>query len=131
VSLPLDTEECERELASRAMKDADPADLFEQNWADCVLQAAIERLATEQNKSDQQERFEKLRPYLTHAPAPGDYLRLADELQMPQSSVALWVHRLTRRFADLVRAEVAATLADRRELESELRYLLRLVAQKG
>jgi hypothetical protein len=50
---------------------------------------------------------------------------------MPESSVAVGVHRLTRRFADLIRAEVAATLADRRELESELRYLLQLVAQKG
>lgn len=50
---------------------------------------------------------------------------------MPQSSIALQVHRLTRRFADLIRAEVAATLVDRRELEEELRYLLRLVTPRS
>ena len=130
-TLPLDTEECERALAIHVTKGTDPAELFEQNWADCVLQAAIARLATEQLKADQPQRFEKFRPYLTHAPAPGDYTRLAGELQMPETSVALCVHRLTRRFGDLIRAEVAATLIDRRDLESELRYLLRLVAQKG
>ncbi len=129
--LSLDTEECERELAQRAGKDADPAEIFEQHWADCVVQAALARLATEEAKADQQRRFEKLRPFLTHAPAPGDYASLAGELQLPQSSVAVLVHRLTRRFADLIRTEVAATLNDRRELEGELRHLLRLVAPRS
>lgn len=130
-ALPLDTEEGEQALARSATPHSDPAALFEQNWADCVLQAAITRLAAEQEAADQRRRFERLRPYLTHAPAPGDYATLADELRLPQGAVAVQVHRLTRRFADLIRAEVAATLSDRRDLESELRYLLRLVSPPG
>ncbi|MBL9199273.1 MAG: sigma-70 family RNA polymerase sigma factor [Opitutaceae bacterium] len=129
-ALPIDTEAGEQALAKLAA-GADPSELFEQNWADCVLQAAVERLATEQDDANQRQRFDRLRPFLTHAPAPGDYASLADELRLSQSAVALLVHRLTRRFADLIRAEVAATLCDRRQLEDELRYLLRLVSPRN
>lgn len=69
VVVPLDTVECEHALAQRSAMGADPAELFEQNWADCVLHAAIARLITEQNTAGQRQRFERLRPFLTRAGA--------------------------------------------------------------
>lgn len=123
-------EECERELARQTSGQVDPAALYEQIWANCVLDAALLRLASEQVKAGHGETFEQLRPYLTSPPASGDYIRLAEKLQLPPGQIAVRVHRLTQRFAEVIRAEVAATLADPRDLEPELRHLLRLVARQ-
>jgi hypothetical protein len=43
----------------------------------------------------------------------------------------VWVHRLSRRFAEIIRVEVARTVMDQRDVEEELRHLLQLVARKA
>jgi RNA polymerase sigma-70 factor (ECF subfamily) len=124
-----DASEAERELALIAVKTKDPAQAFEATWADDLLQSAWERLVLEQKDSRKAAHFESLRPYVTQAPADGDYQRLSEQLGMQRGQVALIIHRLNRRFAELIRAEVAETLADRSELESELRFLLEASAR--
>jgi RNA polymerase sigma-70 factor (ECF subfamily) len=128
VAVPLDTDACERELA-RLSAETDPAALYERSWADCVLQTALARLAREQNAAGRGEHFQALQPYLTSPPAPGDYERIADRFKWSPGQVAVGVHRLSRRFAEVIRAEVAATLAEQRDVETELRHLLRLVSR--
>jgi hypothetical protein len=48
---------------------------------------------------------------------------VAAELQMPPGSVAVAVHRLRSRFRELVRAEVAETVANPMEVDGELGHL--------
>lgn len=124
----LDAEECERELAQLTDPTPDPARLYEKNWARCVIDAALARLSAEQAQAGKGELFAQLKRYLLCAPGPGDYARIAASLGMSSGQVALAVHRLSRRFAEVVRAEIAATLADRDDIEAELRYLLQLVS---
>lgn len=126
--LSLDTDDCERELASLAATDADPARAYERAWAGCVLQGALERLAEEQASAGGNVRFEALRPYLTQSPAPGDYERLAQTLGLSRNQIAVIIHRHSRRFAELIRSEVAETLVDRADLDLELRRLLEVMA---
>ena len=74
---------------------------------------------------------ESLRPTARH-PGPravGDYQRLSEQLGLRRGQIALLIHRLNRRFAELIRAEVAETLLDRSELETELRFLLEASAR--
>lgn len=130
IVLSLDTEECERELASHPADSVDPALLYEQSWADCVIEAAVARLASEQAHAGKARVFERLRGFLTDAPTAGDYEKIASEFTVTTGQVAVWVHRLTRRFAEIIRAEITQTVADRREVEAELRHLLHLVARK-
>ena len=126
--LSLDTETCEHELAARAAVETDPATLYERSWAECVLKAALARLDAEHAAADKRARFERLRPFLTAAPAAGDYERIARDLASTPGQIAVAVPRLSRRLGEMIRAEVAATLADRNEVEAELRYLLRIVS---
>jgi RNA polymerase sigma factor (sigma-70 family) len=123
-----DASDAERELSLIAMKTKDPAEAFEATWADDLLQAAWNRLAGEQ-KDAGKEHFESLRPFVTQAPASGDYQRLSEQLGMGRGRIALLIHRLNRRFAELIRAEVAETLTDRSDLETELRFLLEASAR--
>ena len=127
-TLSLDIEGCERDLAALAATDADPARAYERTWAGCVLQSALDRLAAEQAATVDRARFEALRPYLTQSPAPGDYERLAQALGLARNQIAVLIHRHSRRYAELIRHEVAETLVDRTELDLELRRLLEVMA---
>jgi RNA polymerase sigma-70 factor (ECF subfamily) len=129
--LSLETAECEAELARCAIVTTDPAMLYEKSWADCVLKAALTQLAAEYDTPKKRDRFERLRPFLTSPPAAGDYDQIARELETTPSQVAVLMHRLARRFAEMIRAEIATTLSDRNEIEPELRHLLRVVSQQN
>ena len=126
--VPLDTDACERELAALATTEIDPARAYERAWAGCVLEAALARLAEEQIGADAHARFEAFRPYLTQSPATGDYERLGQSFGLSRNQVAVIIHRHSRRFAELIRQEVADTLVNRGDLDLELRRLLDAIA---
>ncbi len=122
--LSLDGADGERALASLAVKIKDPSQAYEAAWSAGILAAAWSRLAQEQQDAGKASLFGSLQAFVTQTPAPGDYQRLSEQLGLRRGQVALLIHRLNRRFAELIRAEVAETLADKSELESELRILL-------
>jgi RNA polymerase sigma factor (sigma-70 family) len=121
--LSLSEKSGERELAALAGRTMDPAQAYEVAWWNDLIESAWDRLAAEQGDAGRAAVFAALRPFVAQAPAGGEYQRVARELGLPRGQVALLVHRLNRRFAELVRAEVAETLADREDLESELLFL--------
>jgi RNA polymerase sigma-70 factor (ECF subfamily) len=129
--LSLDLEACERELAARSTVGTDPVMAYEKSWASCVFEAAMARLAAEHADGEKKARFERLRTYLTAAPAAGDYERIGREIGMSASQVAVAVHRHSRRLAEMIRAEIAMTLTDPAEVEPELRHLLRVFSGSG
>jgi hypothetical protein len=129
--VPIAAEACEEELERLLIEESNPAEIYEQTWANCVLESAFSRLADEQLKAGNGAQFAELRPFLMKPPASGDYDRIADRLKVSPNKVAVSVHRLSHRFGEVIRAEVASTLADRRAIESELRHLLRLVSRQS
>jgi hypothetical protein len=128
VQVSIDTEEGERALADSAAQANDPVLGFDKTWARTVLQAAWERLGREQAAAGKARLFDSLRPFVTQPASPDDYDRLGPQLGLQRGQVAVFIHRLSRRYADLIRAEVAETLADRSQVESELRHLLQITA---
>jgi hypothetical protein len=86
--------------------------------------SALDRLAAEKRKDGNATQFDQLRPFLTQPPGPGRYERLSESLGLPRARVAVIIHRYSRRFAELIRGEVAETLVDRTGHEIELRGLL-------
>lgn len=65
-----------------------------------------------------------LKPFLSATPSRGEYDRAAQVLGSTRTTVAVWVHRLNQRYAELVRLAVAATLRDPADTDEELRHLL-------
>lgn len=109
----------------------DPAQAFDQAWAGTVLELAMNRLAREEEAAGRAERFAALRPFVTQPPTAGDYDRLATRLQLARPTVAVTVHRLGRRYRELIRAAVAETVANPADVEPELRHLLQAVTAVG
>lgn len=104
---------------------ADPSTEFDRQWAIALLRHALDQLAAESAAAGEQRTFDLLRPYLTVRPEPGDYDRLAASLGVSRGSVPVMVHRLGRRYQELIRAQVAATVANRTDIDDELRYCLK------
>jgi RNA polymerase sigma factor (sigma-70 family) len=114
----------EKEFASVDQPQADPSEVYERSWALTLLARALGRLADEQNAAGKPRQFEALKQFLSTAPTRGDYDVAAAALGTTRTNVAVWVHRLNARYAELVKLEVAATVQNPAEVENEMRHLL-------
>lgn len=114
----------EQEFAAVDHAELDPSEAYELSWAVALLGHAMQRLEREQQAGGRAAVFAALKPLLHTPPGPGDYERAATALATSRATVAVWLHRLTRRLGELVKLEVAATLEDPADAEEELRHLL-------
>ena len=121
---PVVSERCEAALAITT----DPERVFDRVWAETVLAAAAAELRREQEADGRGERFGVLRRWLAAEARPGEYAAAAPALGMTEGALAVAVYRMRQRFRELVRAEVAHTVAGPGEVDDELRHLLRILA---
>ena len=96
---------------------------FDRRWATAILDQALVRLRAEFSDAGKQSMFDALKPFLSAPPAKGEYDDAAVRLGISAGAVAVTVHRLRQRYGELVRAEIAGTVGDPGEVESELRQL--------
>ena len=91
----------------------------------------MERLRAEYDRAGRAALFAALQPQLSGAAARVGYAHLGAALGLSESAVAVAVHRMRRRYGELVREEIAATVASPAEVEDELRHLLGVVSGFG
>ena len=109
------------------LKPADavtPDVLFERRWAEMVLDQALERLRQEHIAAGKQTLFDALVNCLTGAERSQSHAALAEGLGMTEDAIKMAVHRLRKRYAALLRQEVAQTVSSPKEIDEELRTLL-------
>ena len=99
-----------------------PARLYARRWAITVLENVLGTLEREHAAADKRKRFALLKSSLLGCDL--DYEALAEELGQPAATLRVHVHRLRRRYHDLLREEIARTVDTPREVDDELRYLL-------
>jgi len=124
VPLRIDADAAESLYAPEPADTRTPDVEFERRWALTVLARALERLAAEQARAGKQAEFEALRPWLVGGGEEGGYARLAGVIGRSEGALKVAVHRLRRRYGELLREEVAGTLADPREVAEELAALM-------
>jgi RNA polymerase sigma-70 factor (ECF subfamily) len=103
--------------------DEDPTAAFDRCWALTVISKVRERLRREYVAADQLDRHDALKAYLMDA---GDRpcLETANQLGLSESATKSAIHRIRRRFAELLRAEISRTVSDPAEVDDEIRHLL-------
>ncbi len=119
-------EEGEARYEREPVESVTPEVLFERTWVRAVLDRALARLDAEVEAEPLGERYACLRSFLTGDGPDLTYADLAREWGVGDSAVRVAVHRLRRRFGALLRDEVGRTLEDPRDVEEEIRYLLRV-----
>ena len=103
----------------------DPAEAYEKSWVLTVLQRVRLRLRDEEAARGKAAEFELLEPFLSNAPEEDEYRLIAARLGIARNSVAVAIHRLGKRYRDLLRNEVAQTVDDPTEVDEELAYLVK------
>lgn len=117
-------ETVEEWLAAEPTAHSDATRSFDRSWAHSVLAQALQALEAEQTAAGRAAAFARLKPFLQRNADAGEYDALAIELKMSKGAVAAAVHRLNKRFGELVRAAVAETVSDATMAETEMRHLL-------
>lgn len=105
-----------------------PDEVFEYRWAMTVLTKAMERLAGEYGASGRSSEFDRLKNWLTAERGEIPYDTLAAEMGSTAGAVRVAVHRLRKRFRDVLRLEVAETVENAADLEDELRHLVGILS---
>jgi RNA polymerase sigma factor (sigma-70 family) len=106
-------------------RDDETPDLaFERRWAETLLARVHSRLRRECEAAGQIERFEKLKTYLLGGDSPAPYADTAKELGISESAVKSAIHKFRQRYGELVRHEIAQTVATESQVDDEIRCLL-------
>jgi RNA polymerase sigma factor (sigma-70 family) len=109
--------------------DETPERIFERRWALSVLDRVVENVRKEFVQHGQPEHFDRLKVFLLgQSDAP--YAALAREMNTSEGALRVAIHRLRKRYRELFRQEIADTVADPSEVESEIRYLAAVLTRK-
>lgn len=114
-----------RELAAPAPDDA----WFDRQWALAIMDTALRTLAAEHAAAGKSEQFERLKPWLMGAASA--HADVASLLGWSEGALKVAVHRLRKRFRELVRTEVAQTVPAFADVDTELRYLVQVIAHQA
>lgn len=101
-----------------------PDAAYDREWAVALLERVISKLRAEYVADGKGERFEQLKSHLTVGKGEIPYAAAAAALSMESGAVRVAVHRLRKRYRELLRNEVADTLSDPAMVEGELAVLL-------
>ena len=106
-----------------------PDTVFDRQWALTLVERALNLLAAEFAAADKAAQFEALKPWLLGEVDSLSQADAAERLGLTEGAVKVAVHRLRRRFRELVKAEIAQTVGDPDQVQEELRYLVEVLAQ--
>jgi RNA polymerase sigma-70 factor (ECF subfamily) len=122
--VPIDVHKADGVVEQADAEALTPDRAFDRGWALAVFDRALTRLREEQIKLDRAAWFDRLKPMLQTGPKTGDYEAIANEFGVSKNVVAVSMHRLSGRYRQFVRDEIAETVDGPEELEAELRQLL-------
>jgi len=111
-----------------------PEKIFDASWALTLLRRATEQLKEEYSAQGKASVFEALRPFLdvsgaVHSPS---YEIVAENLSVSGGAVKTLIHRLRKRYSEILRQSVAQTVTDPSEIDDEIRSLCdALIASEG
>ena len=123
-ALSLDLAAAEQRYDLEPVDDATPDKAFDKQWALRLLEAVLTRLEQEYRREGKAALFALLKTSLTGARESQPYAELAASMGMSEGAIKVAVHRLRRRYRDLIREEIAQTVASPEEVDSEMRHLL-------
>ena len=105
-----------------------PNTYFDRQWAFALIDHALSRLSAEMDGAEKMNQYSVLKPWLVGDAAGLSQTAAATQLGMSEGAVKVAIHRLRKRFRELVREQIAQTVADPAETDSELRYLVEVLA---
>jgi len=123
------------ELIARERKDLEPADtltadrIYEQRWALTVLEQVLARLEQEHRIVGNGELFARFKQLLAGEPEGISQAKIASKLGMTENAVKQAYYRFRQRYRELLREEIAHTVAVPGDVEDELQHLIAVLRE--
>ena len=122
------------EGTSPALQVADHASapddaVFDRAWALAVMDRTLHSLAVEFANEGKSDHFAALKPWLAGDAALLPQAEAAARLGVSESAIKVAIHRLRKRFREMIRTEIAQTVETPAEVDTELRYLVEVLAR--
>lgn len=117
----------ERIYLAESVETLTPDQLYQRRWALSVLERSMETLSEEYRSAGQQDLYAALRPFLGFTAEPERrYDAVAADLAMPVGTLKSHVHRMRKRWRDILFESVGATLNNPtpEDIKDELRELM-------
>jgi RNA polymerase sigma factor (sigma-70 family) len=127
--MPLEFASGEERYQREPAHDETPERIFERRWALAMLDRVVERLRYEFVQHGRPDHFEHLKVFLL-GKSDTPYAALAQQLNTSEGALKVAIHRLRKRYRELFREEIADTVAEPAEVESELRHLATVLTEK-
>ena len=116
--------------AAEERYDLEPADnntpdkIFDRAWANALLATVVANLELEYRREGKEHVFEVLKQTLAGSRESQPYAELATKLNLNEGAVKTAVHRLRKRYRQVLEAEIANTVGSTDEVKEELTHLL-------
>jgi len=124
--IALDAESAETRYAMEPADESSAETIYDRRWALALLDQVLARLRDEFTREGKERVFDELKAALTGAKIP--YAEIATRLDLKEGAVRTAVHRLRTRYRDLLRAEIAETVASPAEVDAEMQHLFAALA---
>ncbi len=121
--LPLDIQSAEAHYSLEPAHDLTPERLFDRHWARTLIDQALVDLRLRYASTGQENLFDALKPCLIDH-EHRSIAQIALDLKMTEGAAKVASHRMRKRFGQMLRSGVAATVADPDDVEDELHALL-------
>jgi RNA polymerase sigma-70 factor (ECF subfamily) len=126
--VPIDAALVESRFAPSLADTRTPEELYDRMWALTMLEQVMRRLEEEHARSAKRGTFDHLKAYLTGS-ADAGYAETAAATGMSVGAVKVAVHRLRRRYRELLWQEAARTVDDPEATKDEVRELMAALAR--
>ena len=119
--ISLDAESAETRYQLEPADESSAEKIYERRWALALLDQVLGRLRDEFTRDGKERVFDELKAALTGGKIP--YAEIAARLDVKEGAVRTAIHRLRTRYRDIVRAEIAETVASPAEVDAEMQHL--------
>jgi RNA polymerase sigma-70 factor (ECF subfamily) len=107
-----------------------PDTYFDRQWAYALMERALKKLEEEFHGTGRRKEFDGLRPWLAGDAGMTSQADAARKLAMSEGAFKVAVHRLRKRFRDLIKADIGRTVESPAEVGEELRYLIEVLSRQ-
>lgn len=122
--------EAETLLLAQVVDPATPPDLaYEKQWGITLLYSTLSDLRQQSAATGGLEQFEAIADLAFGGSPARSQVEIAAQLGMTSNALGVAVHRLRRRYVDLLREAVAATVDNPAEIDGELRHLMAVISR--
>jgi RNA polymerase sigma factor (sigma-70 family) len=127
--ISIDAYEAEEREALGPVEGLSADQLYDRRWARAVMDEAARRLREEYAERGKAKLFEQLKDLQPGEHGARSYAEIGAALGLTEQAIKNARHAFNRRYAVLLRDEIAQTVADPSEVEAEVQHLKQIFAR--